>query len=295
MCPVWRLSMKIIVTGGAGFVGSHTCKALREKGYTVLNFDLKTGYDIRNSYQLDKVISKGDKVLHLAAVSRFKEADDNPWLAYETNVLGTRNVAMACKINKAERLIYSSTGSVYMPIEEEPPITEKFKCRGNSVYACTKYLGELAIKREGPPFIILRYAHLYGEGRMDHGAIGAFLSRVERGLQPTLYGGSQSNDFTYIKDVVQANILALETDKLTNLNEVYNIGTGEELSTETVFNLLAKYMGYKGDFLVLPYRSVDPKRFVYDISKAKRMLGYNPQYTFKKGMEDYLEHGISEE
>ena len=133
---------KVIITGGSGFVGVNTIKFLKEKGFEVFNFDLVNGeegfkWDIRNKYQLTEVIEEGDKVLHLAAIARFAEADANPKLAWETNVLGTKNVAEVCKENKAERLVYSSTGSVYMPIDEEPPITENFKARGNSVYGCS--------------------------------------------------------------------------------------------------------------------------------------------------------------
>jgi len=276
--------MKIIVTGGSGFVGSHTITALREKGYEVLNFDLSQ-YDIRDYYQVKTAINKGDKVLHLAAIARFAEADDDPLLCYETNVKGTENIAKACKEKGAERLVYSSTGSVYMPIEQEPPITEEFKCRGNSVYACSKFVAEEIIRKLEIPHIILRYAHLYGEGKIGHGAIGGFIDRMNRGLAPRLYGGRQSNDFTYIKDIVQANILALETDKL---NETYNIGTGEELSTEGVFKTLADFFDYHKEFERLPLRVVDPLRFVFDISKAKRELGYEPKYNFKHGIEDWL-------
>ena len=274
---------RIVVTGGSGFVGSNTIKALEEK-YTVLNFDLKTGYDIRDLGQLLREIKPGDKVLHLAAIARFGEADDDPLTAYETNVLGSMNVAKACKKMGAERLVYSSTGSVYMPITQEPPITEDFVGKGNSVYGCSKYLGELVIKRERVPYIILRYAHLYGEGKKGHGAIGGFIDRMERGLAPTLYGGLQSNDFTYIKDIVQANILALETERL---DETYNIGTGEELTTEKVFNTMKEVFGYDKEFERIPQRSVDAQRFVYDIAKSIELLGYRPEYDFVKGIKDY--------
>ena len=282
-------SNKIVITGASGFVGGHTLKALEEKGYKVFNYDIANDVkdDIRDIERLKEVIKEGDKVLHLAAIARFGQADDDPWVAYTTNVLGTKNVARVCKENKADRIVYSSTGSVYMPIEQEPPITEDFQCRGNSVYGCVKYLGELALLKESPPYIIFRYAHLYGEGRMDHGAIGGFLARMKRGLAPTLYGGKQSNDFTYIKDIVQANILALESDKL---NEVYNIGTGQELSTEAVFEKMRDFLDYDKEFERTPARAVDPLRFVYDISKARTELGYNPEYDFAKGLEDYTKN-----
>ena len=276
--------MKIIVTGGSGFVGSNTITALKEKGYTVLNFDLTEGHDIRSLRQLMAVINPGDKVLHLAAIARFADADEDPLLAYETNIEGTKNVAWACRHRKAERLVYSSTGSVYMPIEQKPPITESFKCRGNSVYACSKYIGELIIKKHETPYIILRYAHLYGKGKIGHGAVGGFIDRMNRGLAPVLYGGKQSNDFTHIEDIVQANLLALETDKL---NEVYNIGTGEELTTEGVFEIMRKVLKYDKEFEVLSGRSVDPLRFVFHVGKARRGLGYNPHYSFKEGFQAF--------
>jgi nucleoside-diphosphate-sugar epimerase len=189
------------------------------------------GLDVRDQAQLSGVLSKTqpERILHLAAVARFADADANPLLAHEINVLGTMNVAAVCKKLHIP-LVYSSTGSVYMPIKQKPPITEDFAACGNSVYGCTKYLGELYV-REVTPHIILRYAHLYGREKRMHGLIGGFAARIERGLAPTLYGGKQSNDFTYIADVAKANVMALETpwDKW---NQAYNIGTGEELSAE---------------------------------------------------------------
>jgi len=276
--------MKIIITGSEGFVGSHTSEALLKRGYWIFLYDLKKGYDIRNVKQLREVIAPGDKVLHLAAIARFAEADKDPKLAFETNVIGTKNIAEVCEENRAERLVYASTGSVYMPIEQEPPITEDFPVKGNSVYGYSKYIGELYIKERKTPYIILRYAHLFGEGKIGHGAIGGFIDRMNRGLAPILYGGQQSNDFTYIKDIVDANILALESDKI---NETYNIGTGQELTTEEVFNKLKDIFKYNKGFERLEQRKVDANRFVYDISKAKKLLGYNPKFTFIEGMKDW--------
>jgi UDP-glucose 4-epimerase len=131
----------------------------------------------------------------------------------------------------------------------------------------------------------LRYAHLYGEGKVGHGAVGGFLSRMERGLAPTLYGGKQSNDFTYIKDVVTANILALETP---NLNEIYNIGTGEETTTEEIFNIMRKVMNYEGEFEHFEQRGVDADKFVYDTSKAEKGLGFKAVWKIENGLRDYL-------
>lgn len=277
--------MKILVTGSLGFVGSETVKLLESSGHDIVHFDLMDGNDIRDYSDITNAIreEKPTRILHLAAIARFSDADKDPKLAYETNVLGTRNLALAANEFHTP-IVYASTGSVYMPIKGEPPIKETFEGKGNSVYGCTKYMGELYIK-ECNPYIILRYAHLYGKEKRMHGLIGGFVERIQRGLEPELYGGQQSNDFTYIKDVAMANKLALEApwDKW---NQVYNVGTGEELTAEEAGQILCDVMGYTGKIEIKEQRTVDPQRFVFDCSKAEVMLGFKAQYTFKKGLED---------
>lgn len=276
---------RIVVTGSSGFIGGHTVKALLAKGYAVVGYDIANGFDLLDYRQLCNVIRRGDKVIHEAAIARFAEADANPLLTYRVNVQGTENVAKACARNGAERLVYASTGSVYIPIEKEPPITEDFPVRGNSVYACSKCTAEKIVQEYSTPWVILRYAHLYGEGKIGHGAIGGFIDKMNKGLAPVIYGGKQSNDFCFYKDVVQANLLALETE---NVNEAYNIGTGTELTTIKVFEIMRKFFKYDKEFEVKEGRIVDPPRFVYNISKARKLLGYNPQYSFEAGLKDWL-------
>lgn len=275
-----------MVDGGSGFVGTETIKLLESEGHEVFNYDLMEGYDIRDSEQIDEVASvefRPDRWLHLAAIARFADADKDPKLALETNVVGTKNVVEVCKKLHIP-LVYSSTGSVYMPITEEPPVTEEFKAQGNSVYGCTKFQGELYVK-EHTPHIILRYAHLYGREKRMHGLIGGFLDRIERGLAPTLYGGKQSNDFTYIKDVAMANLKAL-TAPWDKWNQIYNIGTGEELSAKDAGKLVCEVAGYKGEIETKEQRTVDPQRFAFNCSKAEIMLGFKAKYDFKAGLKD---------
>ena len=219
--------MKILITGNLGFVGSETERLFKERGLEVVGFDLMNRQDIRDANQFEEAvkITQPDRILHLAAIARFSDADKDPKLAHETNVMGTKNVAYVAARYKIP-IVYSSTGSVYMPIKRTPPITEDFETLGNSVYGVTKNLGELYIKHFGNPYIILRYAHLYGKEKRHHGLIGGFLERINRGLAPTLYGGQQSNDFTYIKDVAEANFLAV-TAPWDKWNQIYNIVTGE--------------------------------------------------------------------
>jgi nucleoside-diphosphate-sugar epimerase len=276
--------MRILVTGSAGFVGQASLAALTE--HQVIEYDLMGGYDIRDEKQLGMVVSENqpDRILHLAAIARFADADKDPLQAHATNVLGTKNVAKVASRYHVP-LVYASTGSVYMPISEEPPITEDFKVAGNSVYGVTKLMGELYVRQSRSPWMILRYAHLYGVEKRGHGLIGGFIERIERGLAPTLYGGRQSNDFTYIADVARANRLALEAS-YDRWGEVYNIGTGEELTAEDAGRMVCDAWGYSGDTLVIPARSVDPERFVYDTAKATRMLGFTAEYSFKMGMAE---------
>ena len=280
------MKYKVLVTGSRGFVGTETVKLLLEMGIDVVDYDLMKGKDIRDAVQLEQVATQTgvNRILHLAAIARFAEADKNPMLAHDINVLGTRNVSMvAGKLHIP--VVYASTGSVYMPIKQQPPITEEFEACGNSVYGCTKLLGEKYIQMFASPHIILRYAHLYGKEKRMHGLIGGFLERIERGLAPTLYGGKQSNDFTNVRDVAEANWLAL-TSPWDKWNDVYNIGTGEELTTEAAGQIVCEISGYKGKIEKKEMRTVDPERFVYDCTKAERMLGFKAEYSFKDGLLD---------
>lgn len=275
-----------MITGSEGFVGSETKKLLKEEEHEVIGYDLMLGHDIRDYNQLDKFVDghMPDRILHLAAIARFSDSDADPKLSVETNVIGTANVTAVAKKYHIP-LVYSSTGSVYMPITDYTgTIKETWSAKGNSVYGCTKYQGELYVK-EHNPHIILRYAHLYGKEKRMHGLIGGFVDRIKRGLAPTLYGGKQSNDFTYIKDIAKANYLAL-TAPWDKWNQIYNIGTGEELSAEEAGKIICEFSGWKGEIEVKEARTVDPERFAFDCTKAEKMLGFKAQWSFKEGLKD---------
>lgn len=280
--------MRIIIFGNLGFVGQETQKLLEEKGHKIIGYDLMAGRDIRYKKQIDEVIkeTKPDRALLLAAIARFADADKNPQLTFETNVIGTKNVVEVCEKYHIG-LVYSSTGSAIMPLDKyEPPYNEEIPACGNSVYGCTKALGEKYVEKH-TPHIILRYSHLYGKDKRMHGLIGGYLDRINRGLAPILMGGRQSNDFCYIKDVARANMLALIApwDKW---NQIYNIGTGEELSAVSAGKIICELSGYTGETEVKEGRTVDPSRFVFDIKKAEVMLGFKAEYNFKDGLSDML-------
>ncbi len=282
--------MKIICTGSEGFVGKHTTQVLRERGYKVLGFDLVNGYDLLNYQQVLDAIEPGDKILHLAAIARFSDADANPLLAYRVNCQGTENIVKAAEEKGAERIVYSSTGSVYMQLLKEPPITEDFPIRGNSVYGCSKTIAEKMIMEGKVPYLILRYAHLYGIGKIGHGAIGGFLAKMKAREKPILFGGQQTNDFTYIKDITEANILALETNNSEAINQAYNIGTGTELTTIRVFEIMRDFFNYRKEFEIVPARQVDAMRFAYDVSKAEKLLKFKAKYSFEEGLKNWFKN-----
>jgi UDP-glucose 4-epimerase len=276
---------KTLMTGSLGFIGAATIAELN--GVTI-DFDLMVAKDIRDTEQLDFIVSHfyPDRILHLAAIARFSDADRDPVLAYQTNVLGTQNVIdVAAEYHIP--VVYASTGSAIMPLDGyDPPYDETIPARGNSVYGCTKAIGEHIVAQH-TPHIILRYAHIYGREKRHHGLVGGFIDRIERGLQPNLYGGRQTNDFIYVKDVARANVIALNApwDKWNN---VYNIGTGAELTATYAGDAVCRVMGWEGGVNVIEPRTVDPQRFALDVSKAREWLGFEAEYDFAKGLADMM-------
>lgn len=277
--------MRIMVTGNLGFVGAETCRLLGDK-HCIIGYDIMDGYDIRDLAQVDEFVQETmpDRILHLAAISRFLEADRNPLLCHQINVDGTRNIVeIAARYHIP--LVYASTGSVLMPLDNyKAPFDESIPARGNSVYGCTKAIAE-CIVRQHMPHIVLRYAHLYGKEKRGHGLVWLFAQRIERGLQPVLYGGSQTGDFCYVKDVAAANLLAL-TASWDSWNAVYNIGSGVELTARDASEAVCKHLGYDGEIAVKALRPFDPGRFYLDISKARLALGYAPKFSFDAGLQD---------
>ncbi len=283
----------VLITGHRGFVGSSTARALQARGDRVSGFDVSDGDDIRDLMSVYKAISlaQPDVILHEAAIARFADADADPVLAHEVNTLGTKNVAdVAGELGVP--LVFASTGSVYMPVTEDPPITEDFPTSGNSIYGVTKLLAEEYVRRAKVSWIILRYAHLYGADKIGHGLIGGFRAAIDAGRHPTLLGGAQTNDFTYIDDVVAANLAAIDANP-DAWNSVYNIGTGVELSALDAGRIICDVFGYHGEIDVRPPRSVDPLRFVYDVSRAERYLGFRAAFGFRDGLERMVQEAAA--
>ncbi len=281
--------MRILLTGDKGFVGKETRRLLEEHKHQVIGYDALDGFEVRDINQFRKTVQENipHRILHLAATARFSEADKDPIRAFDSNAIGTKNIADVAEENHIP-VVYSSTGSVYMPVKKIPPITEEFPAQGNSVYACSKLLGEKYLQTHSMPWIILRYGHLYGAEKRFHGLIGGYVSAIQQGRAPTLFGGNQTNDFAYVKDVAKANLLAL-TASADKWNQIYNIGTGVEISAEDAGKAVCKAMGYDGPIEKKEIRLVDPERFVYDMSKAKHMLEFEADWSFDAGLKDMFD------
>jgi UDP-glucose 4-epimerase len=227
----------------------------------------------------------GDKVLHLAAIARFETAKANPQLAVRVNIEGTLNIIQACIEKKAERLVYSSTGSVYS-LDAPVPIREDAPREPSSLYGLTKKMAEdwIEFYKNQLPYVILRYGYIYGKDK-DWGAVGAFIKRLSNNQRPVVFGGNQTNDFVYVKDVTRANILALET-QYTNM--AYNIGTGRATSIRDVCEYCIKAMKSDLKMKIERARVFDYPIFVYDISKARTLLDFEPKWNVLNGITDMV-------
>lgn len=283
--------MKIVITGYKGFVASHTIPLIEEKGLEWVGVDIKEGMDICNPQDWKHLVDEGDKIFHLAAIARFADADNDPAEAWRTNVGGTAMVLDVARERKAERVVYSSTGSALMPVWYNPIREATSDLKGNSHYGFSKRMAEEVFKLYPEvPFVILRYGHLYGEGKIGHGAINSFLERMERGLKPVIYGGGQSNEFCYVKDVAQANVRALETEFI---NDVYNVGYGKDYTIQEVYDIINKVLDTNIEAEYKEQRTVDAPFFKYDIGKIKRCLGYEPQWDLEAGIRDMIHKEVA--
>lgn len=300
-------SSNILVTGATGFVGSYLCHELIRKGYRVFglsrsgniqnikpllrqkSFHLLQG-DIRDSERIFGLMKDNriGIVFHLAA--RLPRADDfdDPFLSFGINVRGTLNILHAAYLNKVDRFIYSSSIDVYSEPPEYLPVDEKHPTRPGTHYGIGKLEGELyaTIYSETMKVTTLRYSIVYGRGGKQDGAVNRFLHQAINGEPLTIYGnGAQSNDFVYVKDVVKANLLALEQDK----PGIYNIGSGEETSVKELAQNIIKLAKSSSEIAFTGEESNRPCRFALDINQAREVLGYQPS-LLRQGLSEYIKH-----
>src|SRR3989344_4661320 len=296
-----KKSTKVIITGGAGFIGSHLVSALIKNGCEVNVIDnLSTGRnekvhpkavfhkkDVRDLKSILPIFKGAEYVFHLAALPRVQLSIDDPKTTYEINVTGTLNVLLASKEAGVKKVIYSASSSAYGN-QKRLPLKENFPARPLSPYGLQKYVGEehcrIFSEIYGLKTVSLRYFNVYGPGMSDKGSYMAvfavFLDQVKNGKPMTVLGdGEQTRSFTHVRDVVRANILAAESNK-TGGGEVINVCSSEYYSV----NEIAKMIG--GDVDYLPPRIGEIKKSFGNNSLAKKLLGWEPKEDFKKGMEE---------
>ena len=292
--------MRCLVTGGAGFIGSHLVDELIEAGHDVAvidnlstgkkeNINLKAGFHQLDICDFDKIkpLFEGvDFVFHLAAIPRVPLSIENPVLTSRVNILGTINVFKAAADNSCKRVVSASSSSVYGN-QDRLPLQETMAPNPLSPYGLHKLSGEqfakLFTSLYGIPIVCLRYFNVYGS-RIDFNSdyslvLGKFLRLKSENKPLTIYGdGEQTRGFCFVDDVVKANIKAMESNKL-NGGEAINIGQEKSYS----INYLSKLIG--GEVKYLPPRSGDPLHTQADISLARNLLSWEPKVDFKDGVE----------
>jgi UDP-glucose 4-epimerase len=293
--------MKVLVTGGAGFIGSHVVDALVKKGDEVVIIDnFSTGFEkninpaaalYRTSIchtEIEQVFKreKPQVVIHLAAQTSVTQSIKNPAYDAAVNILGSLNVILNCVKSGVQKIVYSSSCALYgtpeyLPVDEIHPV-KSLSPYGVSKHTVEHYLFQNHVVY-GLPFAALRYANVYGPRQNTHGeggVVAIFAGQMLRGEMPTIFGlGDKSRDYVYVDDIVRANILAAESGE----TGVFNIGTGEEILDQTVFELLRQECGYKGLPLYAAERPGEIKHMCLDNSRAANLLKWHPQVQVKEG------------
>lgn len=285
--------MKILVTGGNGYVGSHLVKKLKEKGHDVIIYDLP--YDIRNWVEFEKCImlNKPEVVYHLATNPGINWCDKNPKEAHDINVYGTWVVADICTKYKII-LNYISTCCAYGN-QEVFPITEETKLNPSEIYACNKIAGEYIVKgyyiSKGLEYNILRLATMYGPSVQDNEkrpdmAIPIFFEKAMRDEKFTIHGdGKQTRTYTFVEDVADAMVAVLEKQIK---NETISITNTEEISVLDIAQKVKELIPTAAwDFG--PDRKGQIRREQFDNTKAKTLLSWEPKVHFDQGMKIYFE------
>ena len=300
---------RCLVTGGAGFIGSHVAERLVALGHTVrVVDDLSTG-DAANLAGLDgeieflqgdlceaavcrRAVAGIDLVFHLAALPSVPRSLKDPWASHAANVNATVRLLEACRAATVRRIVYSSSSSVY---GETPvlPKTESAEPRPRSPYAASKLAGEqyvLAFARAGLiEGVALRYFNVFGPRQSPHSAyaavIPAFLRAALEQGEATLFGdGMQTRDFTYVDNVVDANILAATAPGETISGSVVNVGAGGRTSLLGLIELVEKITGRRLAYQRLPAREGEVRDSLASLERAERLLGYRPHVSLAEGL-----------
>lgn len=309
---------RALVTGAAGFIGSHLSRELLERGYDVVGFDnFATGDparidelqaeesfefvegDLRDERAVADAVDGTDWVFHQAAVPSVPRSVDDPVTTTEANCLGTTNLLVAARDADVESVVVASSSSVYgssgeLPKHEAQPVDPE------SPYALSKYWTEtLAVQFSdlyGLETVALRYFNVFGPGQDPEGEYAAvipkFVRRMVDGERPIVYGdGEQSRDFTYIENAVRANVLAAERDCR---GEVMNVGCGDTTTVNELVDHINDVLDTDVDPKYDDPRPGDVRHSYADVSKASDLIGYEPTVEFRDGLERTIEHTLTD-
>ena len=304
--------MQYVVTGGAGFIGSHTVEELVRRGETVVVLDdLSSGKEenlaeirskisfikgsITDLEAVRKAVQSADYVLHLAARTSVPRSVKDPLETNKINVEGTLNVLVAARDAKVKRVVFAASSSAYGETPTLPKV-ESMQPAPISPYGVARYAGELYAQAFGHVYglenVCLRYFNIFGP-RQDpsspySGVLAKFCSAFLEGTQPVVFGdGEQSRDFTYVDNAVAANLLACTGPNASG--KVFNIGTGGRVTLNQTLALLAKLSGASPEIKYDPPRDGDIRDSQADISQARELLQYEPLVDFEEGLRRTLE------
>lgn len=310
ICPT-VIQMKYVVTGGAGFIGSHLVEHLVNNGHDVIVIDdLSTGkrenirhllHNSRLSFVQGSITSSdfsrefipdADGIFHLAALTSVPRSLQDPVTTNEVNVKGTLNVLVAARDHGVKKVVYASSSSVYgdtaaLPRKETMPPNPK------SPYAVSKLAGEyycqVFSELYGLKIVSLRYFNVFGPRQDPHSQYAAviprFITSILTGQPPIIYGdGTQTRDFTYVKDVVQANVKAMESDA----EGIFNVAYNQRISVLSILTMIAEEVGVMVNPIHEPPRPGDIHDSQADISLARRSFGYSPEYSVRSGLRETI-------
>jgi nucleoside-diphosphate-sugar epimerase len=304
--------MKCLITGGAGFIGSHIVKELVKKNNKVKVLDnLSTGNlsnikdviediefikaDIRDKEIVYKITKDVDYILHQAAIPSVIRSINNPLECNDNNLIGTLNLLYAAKENKVKRFIYASSSSVYGDIPKLPK-EEDDTPQPISPYGVSKLAGEyyckVFYKIYGLETVILRYFNVFGENQNPNSEYSAviprFIFRMLKNQPPIIYGdGNQTRDFTYVSNVVEANIQALTQEKAKG--QIFNIASGRNISIKQLVELINSLLGKNLTPIYQSSRKGDIKHSLASIDKAKKILNYELKVGLEEGLRLMME------
>lgn len=302
--------MRILVTGGAGFIGSHIVDNYVARGHEVAVLDnFATGkrsnlnpaaalyeVDLRDAHAvLDALLQfRPEVVNHHAAQASVAVSVKEPVVDAQTNVLGMINLLEAARAAEVSRVLYSSTGGAIYGDTDQIPTPEDHPQRPLSPYGCSKLCGEHYLttwhRLYGLDYVIFRYGNVYGPRQDAHGEAGVvaiFGGLMLAGKQPTIFGqGHKTRDYVYVGDVARASVLALTVTP----NNVFNIATGRQTTDQQVFEAVAAAAGYDGPPSYGPERAGDLQHSCLDVSRAAQVLGWQAQVEFPEGAKLTVDH-----